>query len=137
MRSDVLSFTLCCVVTFEIHILAQTLFEEETQRSFAGSFLSCTLAAIFFAVVIYKLKHVVMHIVFIEVRLVRKSCEKLLDVRLVSIEGTWTLLCEFRLPLSKFTRALILDLYLAYSILECYSRTYLPIESASKSGYWN
>ena len=135
VRIDVLSDTLWSVVTFEIHLLTQALFEEEIQRSFASSFGRRAFTSGYSIIFPFELSQIVINVIFIEVRLVGEPFKKLLDVRLVRINGACTFPGQFRLPLSKLTRAIVPHFFLAYLILECYSTTDLPFDSSSKSGY--
>ena len=133
VRIDVLSHTLWSVVAFETDILMQALFEEESQCSFTSFLGRCAFSTRFCGIFAFKLSQIVFYIIFTKVRLIGESWKKIFDVWPVSVLGSHTLPCQFWLPLSNLTWAFILNFHLAYWILECYSRKYLPIGSPSTS----
>ena len=130
---DVLSHTPWSVVVFEVDILVQALSEEESQCSFTSFLGRCAFTTRFSCIFCSKKMQIRIHVILIKVRPVGVSWKKLLDMRLVCIDGADTLPSQFRLPLPKPTRAFILNFHLVYLILECYFRTYLPIGSGSNS----
>ena len=67
VRSDILSHTLCGVVAFEIDILMQALFEEESQCSFTSLLGRCAFTTRYSCIFSFNLIQIVMHVVCIKV----------------------------------------------------------------------